>query len=220
MAEAARPDDQKPERRRGKTALELMQAEEQKLFGGGDSGQGMFLLKVEERGVNSVNSNIRGDSLSYIAIGLLRHNGEIENNRSYFPSGCFLVNFFLKPTITRKQTAQLESAIKIFGLLGGLGARARRGWGSVSLTEWNGEDCRTENYSETVQALLKKPALTWQQLPFTALSKDMRIRVCSNKPNSLEALSFLAKNLQKYRSYLFTRKQFQIRPRLVQGCYA
>ncbi len=124
------------------SALTLMRQRERELFGAGgkDGGLGAFLLRIDDEDLSlSTKINMDEESrLPYIARGLLNHQGKLERKRPSFieAGGRFSVQFVFRPC--EKQWEYIDEilgALKLFGLIGGLGARVRRGWGSVALVD-------------------------------------------------------------------------------------
>ena len=99
----------------------------------------------------------------------------------------------------------LDDALLAFGLLGGLGSRARKGLGSVSITglsgsQWSVPECR-QSYTHVIQQLLK-PSLSATVLPpFTALSAKSRLDISIEGTNAMELLEKIGVEMQMYRSW-------------------
>src|SRR5579883_639078 len=126
--------------------LDAIKKEEQKIFGtAGDDrdrlGQASFGLRARwraepnrlaETGPRSLTSGKPG--ASYLSYGIINR-GQGNSPRScYQLGGCFELTFqALRHTDNESGFhPSLLDAIKLFGLLGGLGGRSRRGWGSGS----------------------------------------------------------------------------------------
>jgi len=100
-------------------------------------------------------------------------------------------------------------AIKAFGLLGGLGARKRRGWGSVALLSLEGVHGWTpptsrEDYIEKVKEVLGKrlPVQSGSNFLMTAFAKETDIRVgIDQNANALKVLNDLGEGFQRYRAW-------------------
>lgn len=104
------------------------------------------------------------------------------------------------------QRQDLRDCVLLWGLLGGLGSRSRRGWGSVVLTQLGDEALNfksVEDYRKKLDALLD-PSLTLDNLPpFTAFSKNTRIQFWSDESwsDSLNVLNQVGCDLLRYRSF-------------------
>lgn len=120
------------------TTKELHQREAE-LFGSNDEGQSLFLMRLEATftEANIVQENWSPASWQrYTGYGLRDKdvNG-VKQNRRFLNAGReFTVHFRLR-RCGEEQKSQIIAATQLFGLLGGLGSRSRKGWGSVTLTE-------------------------------------------------------------------------------------
>lgn len=138
----------------------------------------------------------------------------------------FIVSVRFKPDVPASQIEEIRRAVVVFGMIGSLGSRSRRGWGSVALLriresggEW--EECLPESpraYSEKLRlAIGDKEALSKEEpdyLPLTTFAMSSRIvapafsanlmtemRVNSATWTSLECLAALGSALNLYRSW-------------------
>ncbi len=193
-------------------ALKELHKQEAELFGSTPDektqigGQGRFSLRVDftqEPKTIRVN-DIQGAGLSYfLGIGLSR-----ESTRCALAAGqTFQVN--LTYFDLKDHQANLIKALMLFGLVGGLGSRARKGWGSVTLESLTvgSEAIDIPHDINAYQAWLKTliNEQTLSQLPrFTAFSTKTRIDIsCAAKsPTTAQSLlNEVGENQQLYRSY-------------------
>ena len=98
-------------------------------------------------------------------------------------------------------------ALRLFGLVGGLGSRARRGWGSIALHALDGDTepyqrpATVDDYVKAVRTLLAPSSAADARPPFTALGSDSRIEVLvPDEDEALEVLDKLGRGMQRYRS--------------------
>ncbi|MGV0761526.1 RAMP superfamily CRISPR-associated protein [Tistrella mobilis] len=120
--------------------------------GAGGRGQGAFLLRVRTDRIRPIGS---GTSLSmlftqkagprqptadtlagaqYAGYGLIATGKKPTTTRPGIHAGnTFDVILLPRPTLTTARRAELLQAVRLFGLLGGIGGRVRRGFGSVTL---------------------------------------------------------------------------------------
>ncbi len=84
-----------------------------------------------------------------------------------------------KPRTHSNDVNALIEALRAWSLFGGLGSRARRGFGSVTLTTLNGQDVRLDRagYESAVQAILDTASLVQSFPPFTAFSHQSRFGI-------------------------------------------
>ncbi|MBU0655547.1 MAG: type III-B CRISPR module RAMP protein Cmr1 [Gammaproteobacteria bacterium] len=101
------------------------------------------------------------------------------------------------------QNEQLVQALFALGLLGGLGSRARKGFGSLSIESLtNGKDAVAipKNVTELTTALSSWKC-TVGLPPFTAISSQARIDVATQGTKPLDVLNKVGEEQQLYRSY-------------------
>lgn len=119
----------------------------------------------------------------------------------------------IKPTeahVTIGLVGQLEkslvesfwSGVKLWGLVGGLGSRSRRGFGSVTLIgiEGDGIDwhrpATPEEYRQALQNLLRPKSVSLP--PYTAVSQASRIDLVATSDRALSLLDHLGLRLKAY----------------------
>jgi CRISPR-associated protein Cmr1 len=193
-------------------ALVLLHDKEAALFGsasdedGLTAGQGYFSLRVNftEKPKTIRVNDLQGAGLSYfLGIGLSR-----EGSRSALAAGqTFQVN--LTSFNLKDQQANLIKTLMLFGLVGGLGSRVRKGWGSVAIESLAiGKDViNIPHDKQSYQAWLKTLSndQTLSQLPpFTAFSNRTRIdisRVATSPTTAQSLLNEVGEEQQLYRSY-------------------
>ena len=193
-------------------ALKELHKQEAELFGSTPDektqigGQGRFSLRVDftqEPKTIRVN-DIQGAGLSYfLGIGLSR-----EGTRCALATGqTFQVN--LTSFNLKDQQANLIKTLMLFGLVGGLGSRVRKGWGSVTLESLTvgseaidiPQDINT--YQAWLKTLVNEQTLS-QLPPFTAFSTKTRIDIScvANSPTTTQSLlNEVGEEQQFYRSY-------------------
>jgi CRISPR-associated protein Cmr1 len=166
-------------------ALKLLHELEAELFGAAVKdekyGQGLFMIKIkkiENKGIESAWPRNNKDDAAYLGYGLDKTKDA--PHRQAIPPTQFSLCLGLKKQITDIQKQQLKQSLMFWGFLGGLGSRARRGFGSVSLTKLDEQDFTFENqeaYSKAINDLLGKIVLAPNMPIFTALNKGMQIAI-------------------------------------------
>ena len=217
-------------------ALQAMQTEEQSLFGG-PKGQAAFLMhisrqpnKYNEQFLFETNKTIVGPGARYLGYGLMGAFGKDSGKlvRSCLSHG---QSFDLQIVFRNTEViSKLLPALKLLGLLGGLGSRVRRGWGSISLTDIHGDGVErpwnapndTNEYQKEIRTILgTKVSPSGLAFPLTAFANESRIWIsekrCASRggtdenvaqsdqaaswTNSLEALDWLGRALVNYRAW-------------------
>lgn len=133
-------------------AVKLMRKAELDLFGSTEA-QSKVLMRVRDGELgNPIRCGSRGPSRGeewqpghgYLGYGALRYDSGNKAYKSvreaFSPGGHFEVGFVFKRSVTDAQRNTVVTAVKALGLLGGLGARWRRGWGSVALVNLDGAE--------------------------------------------------------------------------------
>ncbi len=209
-------------------ALKLLHAQEAVLFGGlaetdedektGKKqqlgGQGAFLLRVESKNLKKYSAgtmdehyNLKDSWQSYLlGLGLMKYDKKKNYyQRSALISGSFSVQLFCKNSA---YSQELENLLLLWGLLGGLGSRQRKGLGSISITALKvGDEIRElpQNQPavlEVLKNLIDKSATG--EPPYTAFSQSSQI-LCSpaKAQTSWQTLAEIAEKMQMFRGWGF-----------------
>ncbi len=211
-------------------ALAQLHQEEGLMFGesadtaAGTGGQGCFLLRVhQQQGLRVVgeekNFAARSPQLQYLlGMGLCHfRNGLL---RDYLEAGgTFVVELALKPGIKDGQRQQLLDTLMCFGLLGCLGSRARKGFGSVSITRLIQAKGGSEqalalptdalSYKAEIKRLLGDCFKTdLGDAPLTAFSAKTRMQIGKHGRDALALLGEHGFEMGMYRGYGNSGKTF------------
>lgn len=191
-------------------ALKALHEEESDLFGAAakdkSGGQARFLLRVKSNKIQPQNSlpgkspqieYLLGMGLFHFREGMLR---------DHIPAGTeFRLELALKPGMTELQKRQLTNTVRLFGLLGGLGSRGRKGFGSVAMTECTGPlPCPVPQTAEEYKTVLQEligPDLSKSMPPLTAFSKHSTLQVSARDRNALSLLELHGNELGIYRGF-------------------
>jgi CRISPR-associated protein Cmr1 len=188
-------------------ALKLLHEREAELFGAAakdkkERGQGLFFIKLKEFG-DLKSSDIESSwptnndaEAGYLGYGLDKTKDDphrkaikttIFNHESKtIEPRVFSISLVLKKNITEAQNIQLKHTLKLWGLLGGLGSRSRRGFGSINLTKLDDETLVFSNlkdYQKTISELVNSIKLASSMPIFTALNESMQIAVVGRNQN-------------------------------------
>lgn len=200
-------------------ALKTLHEEEARLFGiaadegsGGPRGQGVFLLTAKAEGMQPWNPGVMAQTkqpgwIYALGQGLCKHEkdrGGFVLTRSALTGGGFEVELCFRPGCDDKDRQSVIQALRVFGLLGGLGSKARRGWGSVSLVALSVGDQpqalpkSQQEYIDALAALRGEAADTFP--PFTAFSRQTQICFSHSGSDALALLENAGKGLLEFRS--------------------
>lgn len=206
-----------------KAALEQLHKDEARLFGlaakksvNGEEkgGQGLFRLSVEQPikpGIQNSWPNTSDSQGGYLGYGLEK------GQRNALEEGIgFVLTLSYKSSASKTDIDQMRQAVSLWGLLGGLGSRARRGFGSVALQALDGEPMTVNSSQEYASRI--KDALGdghWpealSELPFTAWSQQARCLAFNAAPSRRQAIGSLE------RPYKEVRKEFKGKTKIVFG---
>ncbi len=199
--------------------VEELRHKEAELFGSSETGQSRVLLGMEHAisGTNKVTEHWPPTSWQrYTGYGL-RDKGE----RCYLKPGTqWNVHVNLR-RCSPEQRGQVLATLKLLGLTGGLGARSRKGWGSITLTglegaDWTCPDSPTA-WEKTLAMLVGQPA--GSPAPWTAFSSVATWKAAPARQNAQEAQQWLARRYQqtvKNTQPKSNRAQFGL-PRMFKG---
>ncbi|MEO5347539.1 MAG: type III-B CRISPR module RAMP protein Cmr1 [Magnetococcus sp. YQC-9] len=210
-------------------ALDSLRQAEIRLFGSNDQGQGavhmrlqtvapLRIIKVAPQQKLMNGRAVVGSGACYLAgQGLMVAIGNDAGTllRSCIdPNQTFTLNLMVKPDLLPADIEGLLRAIKALGLLGGIGSRARRGWGSVSLTSLTAEGFdgmdpsftapnNDRTYKQAILDLLEPvPVAASEPLPpFSTLGPNSRIDILCQARSPLSALDTVGEAMQRYRCW-------------------
>lgn len=193
-------------------ALRLLHQQEAQLFGLAASkdagGQGVFLLQSSAAGTIRPDAQpfpelSRQPGLRYLLGQGLADRTGLTRNTLPAKSG-FTVRLLFRNTINEEQIQSVRNALLMFGLLGGLGSRARHGLGSVAIKDWSIKDGalpRTRSdYAKVIRELLGT-SLAGDLPPYSAFSRQTRIDFSSSAADSVSLLDVVGREQQFFRSY-------------------
>lgn len=174
--------------------LAKLHQREAELFGSavnnGKGGQGKFLLVVEQpRNLQPISDwpnshTARGETSKsgYLGLGLFPM-GEHKRREAIREGQMFTVTLRFCRDAVDADMDSVTQALKALGLFGGLGSRARRGFGSVALESLSGEELAVSDlpdYQRQIEALFHSTVLAQELPPYTAFSKAMKVALDNN----------------------------------------
>lgn len=186
-------------------ALTLLHEREGKLFGlasdSDNSRQSCVQIQSELHGATVAQTNLPNHTY-LLGMGLYKHNKGLL--RDYLQGGNLTIRLTFKLQTKEEDIASVQQAAITLGLLGGLGSRSRRGFGSLALQkiERPGQPVREfttiENITDFIQSLdFSAPS----NAPLSAFTQGTRIDVSATASKEMDALKKIGDELQMYRSY-------------------
>lgn len=193
-------------------ALKQLHREESDLFGAAAGqntalGQAKFLLRVKTFNSIRTSRKLTGetDEIKYL-LGMGLYPSENRKLRDHIAAGGeFELELALKSSLTAQQKQQLIDTIKLFGFLGNLGCRARKGFGSVSLIELKyGDDIalpKTVDAFKDELIRLIGHDLPTSLPPLTAFSKHTHMQISATGSDAFQLLKKHGSELGRYRGF-------------------
>ncbi len=205
--------------------LGIIRSEEARLFGAagqegsqakGAAGQASFLLRVPpvsglqimKKGdvLQERRDRIVGPGMRYFGYGLMEAFGQ---NAGQLVRPCLAapLQFPIELRSRDPFDSLLIDALKLLGLLGGLGARSRRGYGSLSIISLSGDieawstPKTEEEYARGLREILRPESLLQTEPPYSAFSRLGRIVLAAKGSEPLALLDLVGRQMQRYRSW-------------------
>lgn len=149
-----------------------------------------------------------GPGACYLGYGLMGAYGE---NAAKLARSCLSAGQCVRVEFRFKAGADVDSfrrALILFGLVGNLGSRARRGWGGLALVALDGagpdwHPPTTEDaYRAALRAVLPRDLTHAEPFPpFTAFGPGSRIDLLGTDADGLATLDRMGRAMQRYRSW-------------------
>ncbi|MDQ3773078.1 MAG: type III-B CRISPR module RAMP protein Cmr1 [Pseudomonadota bacterium] len=191
-------------------AIAELRRQEAALFGSADGGQSQVLLRIKRYGnvkvadKGSVLDNVvNRPGARYLGYGVMvAPTGQLTRS-------CVIRNaeFTLAVRSRRSIHHEVVNSLKLLVLLGGLGSRARKGYGSLTLIGLAGGDTKWEapatddSFVSELRSLLSAAAALADEPPFSAFSKESRVCLLLDGNDPLAVLDTYGRQMQRYRSW-------------------
>lgn len=208
--------------------LAAVKKEEDFIFGSASGGQSRVLMRLDavtrrpRRSKppqvlnNPHNNDVVGMGVRYLGYGLMGAFGKDTGKltRSCLeppPAGQFEFTLSMRchKHLGDSQLDSVMNALKVMGLISGIGAKSRKGYGSLVLLELVKDG--VTNYSEpkTIESLKQEIAAFKPQeksqgdVPYTAFTDDSRFLILTpeGSSNPLQMLDLIGRELVRYRSW-------------------
>lgn len=206
--------------------LEAVRRDEGRLFGSTSTGAGQarvaFRLSNHERYaelkppavLRDGAGSVVGPGARYLGFGLVEVFGSRRSGTEAgqlirpcaLPGLRFTVNFYCQD---KTPDPALVNAVKLLGLLGGMGSRVRRGYGSLCLrrlrgkVDWEAPADRAA-YARELGAVLGSAASWKNPAPeYSAFSSATRVRLLGGGRDAMTTLDWVGRQMQRYRAWGF-----------------
>lgn len=202
-----------------KAALENLHQEEADIFGCATDGRmrqakasiqlkhDAVVMHKDDPALSHWHTKDKSGIQYLLGIGLYRHGEGIQRASLGIKTGknkpAFVEVCIHYRSISSAQQNQLLHACRLLGCLGGLGSRARRGFGSISIQTLglNGLKQAVPTQISELRQLVSPHDKITANPPFSAFSKHSRIDASLRGSESLELLNTTGKELQLHRSW-------------------
>jgi CRISPR-associated protein Cmr1 len=205
--------------------LEEVQRVEDALFGSAGGGQSKVVMRLASSSAQKPielgssltihgqpKGKLVGDGARYFGYGVM---GAFGANAGKLSRACLPVPFEFTLELRTRGLAPLErdlflDSLRAVGLLGGMGAKSRKGYGSLVLRSLAAGDkpllTPTESIEElrgAIAALLPDSSAPDMPPPYTALSPRTRVVLlsASSQKKPLELLDLIGREMMRYRSW-------------------
>jgi len=181
--------------------IQQLREAEDSLFGSTRTGVSRVRLRLEESEIKiqTINKFSRNSWQSYIGYGLIDKPGQ-SIRQGIEPGSWFAVKIMTKQ-VDESLLVILRQALMAVGLFGGLGSRARNGWGSLTLlslvgggSEWHAPEDQSR-LEEEIKTLLKTQTAIQN---WTTFNKQGGFLIGEMKDTNERAHQWLA---QKYQNF-------------------
>lgn len=189
-------------------ALRALHEREARLFGSAassreKSGQARFLMDVDQPKRVDARDRWPVDPQSgsgYMAFGILPL-GEMPHRFGIEDGGSFSVRLRSRSDVTDVELQSLRAALRTWGTFGGLGSRARRGFGSIALSRIDGDDVAMtrSQYEAEAATLLARGDSAEGLPPYTAFSRHARFGVLCEDDDARTAHDTAGRRFNAYR---------------------
>jgi CRISPR-associated protein Cmr1 len=191
------------------SALRELHKQEAALFGSASGGQSQVLLRIRHpRNADTVN---KGSSLDefvnrpgarYLGYGVMDTYGKL-TRPALWPAFEILVEITCREAIGEG----IPDVLKLLGLLGGLGSKVRKGYGSLALVRLQGTGIdwhaprNADEYVTQIHDLLSLARTLPDAPPFSAFSRRTRVSLLLERDDPLAVLDDYGRQMQRYRSW-------------------
>jgi len=191
----------------GHLATEELREQEAKLFGSSELGQSQVRLRLsrqildEPKQVGAIFEDGRLQGAHYLGYGVMMA-GKL--TRPMIPGGRFTAQVQFHPSLTDVQIEGVSRALILLGTVGGIGSKARKGFGSLTLNRLEGSTAESlpDGIADRLRHCLRDRTID-EEPDWTAWSTASRVVAISSEENirPVESLDRLGQELVHYRSW-------------------
>ena len=204
--------------------IERLARAERRLFGASETGQSRLIMTLDAEATrprilnkDTILRDAQGATVGagarYLGFGAMEAFGNRNKGTEagQLTRSCLAAPFDVSLRVGARETESLRSivpAVRLLGMLGGFGAKSRKGYGSVNLTALEGDGVdrwhppRTEDgYRKELRTLLQDAAGCHDEPDISAFSTHARVDLFPSHRTPLEALDAYGEAMVRYRSW-------------------
>lgn len=207
--------------------LDVIRQREDRLFGSADGGQSRVSLSLARRSdppaarvgevltVSAANSRVVGDGARYLGYGVMEAFGSRNTGKKagQLTRSCLRAPFdftvrMRARDLSEQESAMLSNALTALGIFGGMGAKSRKGYGSLvirsllvnGVEQWREPQSMSDLHGEIVKLQRDGGGAAFPE--FTALSaKTRHVLLSSGKKEPMELLDHVGREIVRFRSW-------------------
>lgn len=207
--------------------LDVIRQKEDRLFGSAGGGQSLVSLSLPRRSdppaarigevltVPAANNRIVGDGARYLGYGVMEAFGSRNTGKKagQLTRACLRAPFdftvrMRARDLIEQESAMLSNALAALGILGGMGAKSRKGYGSLvirsllvnGVEQWREPQSMSDLRREIVKLQRDGGGAAFPE--FTALSaKTRHVLLSSGKKEPMELLDHVGREIVRFRSW-------------------
>lgn len=193
-----------------KQAQAELHKQEAALFGSASGGQSQLLLTIRhpvntdtDKKISILGEVANRPGARYLGYGVM----DAGAGRLTRPALCAPFDIVVEITCRGVTSECALDAMKLFGLLGGLGSKVRKGYGSLTLTrlwggriEWHAPK-NADEYVREINRLLSSTRELTDEPPFSAFSNQSRVCLLLEHDDPMTVLNEYGLQMQRYRSW-------------------
>ena len=205
----------------GNCTVQRMRRCENDLFGSSETGQSRLAMRLDvttgprilgkDKVLEDEGGRQVGPGARYLGYGVMEAFASKKKDAGQLVRPCLKAPFEFTLRIGAKDAAPLrrvEPALRLLGLAGGLGARARKGYGSLNLISLQGDgvgDWRPpgtiDDYRDQLTSLLDTTASCDREPEISAFSSQARVELLFESRTPMKVLDDYGKAMVRYRSW-------------------
>ena len=208
---------------RGDRIIDRLEKEESHLFGSSEAGQSRLIMRLDADAAlpilekDKILSDESGAGVGigarYLGYGVMEAFRRPAKGKEagQLMRSCLKAPFEFSLRISAAETESLQSiepAVRLLGMIGGLGSKSRKGYGSLNLIALEGDGVERwhppntiDDYRNTLRELLNDAEGYHHEPEISAFSANARVDLFERRGTPLEVLNAYGEAMVRYRSW-------------------